>query len=109
MVETITEYEHDIAKFTADVNEPAVKAIVAYCGIALRNRDSALVSASDREEMARIRDGFAAKKLGLTPDAAEAGIKAVADKMKGMHDKHRVTFYYLLGETTGTLDKLIAK
>ena len=33
------------------------------------------VSASDPKELATVRDGFAAKKLGLSADAADAGIK----------------------------------
>jgi hypothetical protein len=49
-----------------------VKASVDYCGIALRRRDSALVSTSDDEELARVRDAFAMRKLGLTPEAAAA-------------------------------------
>jgi len=102
----MSEYVTDISKFTGNVNEAAVAAIVKYCGIALRNADSALVSASDKDELATVRDGFAAKKLGLAPGAADAGIKAVVEKMKGTAKKSRVTFYYLLAEQTGTLGKL---
>ncbi len=102
----MSEYSADIGKYTPTVNEAAVSAIVKYCGIALRNKDSSLVSTSDASELATVRDGFAAKKLGLAADAADAGIKAVADKMKGERSKSRVTFYYLLGEATGTLAKL---
>jgi len=79
---------------------------VKYCGIALRNADSSLVSASDPKELATVRDGFAAKKLGLDAAAADAGIQAVVEKMKASRRKGRVTFYYLLAEATGTLDKL---
>jgi hypothetical protein len=100
------EHVENVAKFAQNVDAAAVKAIVSYCGIALRNRDSASVSASDPKELATVRDGFAAKKLGLTPEAADAGIKAVAEKMKSEHTKSRVTFYYLLAEATGTLAKL---
>lgn len=106
MAVTMNTYAADIAKFTGHVSELAVKAIVDYCGIALRNRDSAMVSTSDATELARIRDGFATKKLGLTAEAADAGIKAVAEKMKADRTKQRVTFYYLLAEATGTLGKL---
>ena len=49
------------------------------------------------------------KELGLTPEAADAGIKAVVEKMKGDRTKSRVTFYYLLAEATNTLDKLVKK
>lgn len=106
---TMSDYATDIAKYTTNVSEPAVKAIVDYCGIALRSRDSSMVSASDAEELARIRDGFAAKKLGLKPEEAEAAIKTVVEKMKADRTKPRVTFYYLLAEATGTMAKLGAK
>jgi hypothetical protein len=96
----------DLSKYTAAVDTEAVAGITKYCGIALRNRDSALVSGSDSKELARVRDGFAAKKLGLAPEAAEAGIKDVLAKMKNEQNKSRVTFYYLLAESTGTLEKL---
>ena len=102
----MSDYSADIAQYTASVNEAAVAAIVKYCGIALRNTDSSLVSSSDPQELATVRDGFAAKKLGLSAAAADAGIAQVVAKMKGDRTKSRVTFYYLLAEATGTLDKL---
>jgi len=102
----MAEHVSDIRKYSADVNETAVAAIVKYCGIALRNADSALVSTSDEKELSTVRDGFAAKKLGLSPEAADAGIQRVAEQMKATRQKSRVTFYYLLAEATGTLDKL---
>lgn len=102
----MTDHIADVQKYSAAVNEAAVAAIVKYCGIALRNVDSSLVSASDPNELATVRDGFAAKKLGLAADAANAGIKAVIEKMKAEPRKSRVTFYYLLAEATGTIDKL---
>jgi hypothetical protein len=102
----MTEYVADIGKYTSSVNEAAVAAIVKYCGIALQKADSSLVSTSDPKELATVREGFAAKKLGLTAEAADVGIKLVAEKMKAVGRKSRVTFYYLLAEATGTLNKL---
>ena len=102
----MADYVTDIKTYSANVNEAAVTKIVNYCGIALRNADSSLVSVTDPTELATVRDGFAAKKLGLTAEAADAGMKTVADKMKGVSRKSRVTFYYLLAEATGTMDKL---
>ncbi len=102
----MNDYVTDIQKFTSPVNEAAVAAIVKYCGIALRNADSALVSATDSTELATVRDGFAAKKLGLSPEAADKGIAVVVEKMKAVRQKSRVTFYYLLAEATGTMGKL---
>ena len=102
----MSNYAEDVAKFTSSVDQAAVDSIVKYCGIALRNRDSSMVSATDKAELDRVRDGFAAKKLGLAPDAAEAGIRQVCEKLKDDRSKSRVTFYYLLAEATNTLDKL---
>ena len=101
-----SDYSADIQKYTSSVNEDAVNSIVKYCGIALRGKDSSLVSSSDKSELDRVRDGFAKKKLELDEAAASAGISQVVDKMKGANRKHRVTFYYLLAEATGTMDKL---
>jgi hypothetical protein len=72
----------------------------------MRNPDSALVSTSNPKELATVHDGFAARKLGLAPDAADARLKAVAEQMKGVPRKNRGTFYYLVAEATGTLDKI---
>lgn len=103
----MSEHVVDVRKYTDNVNEAAVAAIVKYCGIALQNADSSLVAASDPKELATVREGFAAKKLGLAAEAANAGIKAAAEKMKAAPKKSRVTFYYLLAEATGTLGKLV--
>ena len=102
----MSDYSADIAKYTAKPTEAAVANIVKYCGIALQNRDSSLVAATDPSELSTVRDGFAAKKLGLAGPAADLGIAKVVEQMKAERNKSRVTFYYLLAEATGTLDKL---
>ncbi len=77
-----------------------IAGIVHYCGIALRQRDSSLVAFTDKEEVARVRNNFLKKKLGLTePDAVlDQAIMEVGNKMKGDRTKNRVTVYYLLAE-----------
>lgn len=102
----MTDHVSDIAKYTANVDQAAVAAIVKYCGIALQGADSSLVATSDPTELTTIREGFAAKRLGLAAEAADAGMKTAAEKMKAAGHKSRVTFYYLLAEATGTLNKL---
>jgi hypothetical protein len=102
----MSDYLADVKTYAPAASQAHVDAIVKYCGIALRNADSSLVSTSDPKELATVRDGFAAKKLGLSAEAADAGIKKVAEKMKATRQKSRVTFYYLLAEATGTLAKL---
>lgn len=104
MAETL-DYATDIKKYTSNVNDGAVKGIVKYCGIALQSKDASLVSASDATELARVRDNFMKKKLGLTdPDATlDASIKSVMDRMKAERNKSRVTVYYLIAEKHGKL------
>ena len=100
------DYKTDIAKYTSSVNEKAVAAIVKFCGIALKSRDSSLVSVTDDAELERIRKGFAAKVLNLNEAECETAIKAVSQTMKAEKNKQRVTFYYLLAESSGKLEAL---
>lgn len=102
----MSDYVEDIKKYTSNVNEAAVETIVKYCGIALRSKDASLVSSSDPKELKTVANGFAKKKLELSEDDANAGIKKVCDALQGVRQKHRVTFYYLLAEHTGTMSKL---
>ncbi len=102
----MTDYTEDVRRFSADVDEGAVGTIVKYLGIALQGKDSSLVSCSDPSELARVRDGFCRKKLGLETAVADAAIASACEKMSGDRSKQRVTFYYLVAEETGTLNRL---
>ncbi len=95
----------DVKKYASNADEKAIAGIVRYCGIALQKRDSSLVSFTDKEEVARVRERFLKKKLGLTNSDAELdqAISAVATKMKSDHTKNRVTVYYLLTDHFGKL------
>jgi hypothetical protein len=88
----------EIRKYTPDVNEAAL--------CVHRHAQPRFLGRVSGGSQGTVRDGFAAKKLGLAPDAADAGIKAVAEKMKATKQKNRAVFYYLLAEATDTLGKL---
>lgn len=63
----MTEYwAVDVKKYAPNAESKAIAGIVHYCGIALQKRDSSLVSFTDKDEVARVRDHFLKKKLGLT-------------------------------------------
>lgn len=96
----------DVRKYASGADENVVGAIVKYLGIALRNRDSSLVSFSDPVEVGRVRDGFMRKKLALTePDGVlNEALDWVNGLMKGDRTKNRVTVYYLLAHYFGKLD-----
>jgi hypothetical protein len=95
----------DVKKYVPTADDKAIAGIVRYCGIALRNKDSSLVSFTDKDEVSRVRENFLRKKLGLTTADADLdkAIKAVGEKMKGDRTKNRVTVYYLLAENFGKL------
>jgi hypothetical protein len=102
----MVDYAADIKKYTTSVNEKAIAGLVKHFGIALKEgSDSSFVSATDKAETDRVRDGFLKKKCGLTnPDTElDAAIKAVGETMKAEKKKLRVTFCYLLAEKFGKL------
>lgn len=102
------DYTTDIKKYAAAVDDKAVKGIVKYLGIALKSKDSAMVSCSSKDELERVRENFMKKKLKMTePDAdLDKMIKTVCDQMKADKTKARVTFCYLIAEKAGKLTAL---
>lgn len=102
----MSDYLADVKKYVSDPNEDAVTSLVNHLGIALKNADSRQVAASDDAELALIRDGYCNTTLDLDKDVADKAIQAVCEKMKDDRMKSRVTFYYLLAEETGTMNRL---
>ena len=104
-----TDYLADVKRYAANADEKAVAAIVKHLGIALKSKDASLVSCTSKDELARVRDSWLKKKLAMGDDdkALDKLIKGVCETMKADHDKHRVTFYYLLAEKTGKLASLV--
>ena len=103
-----TDWTADVKKYAKKLDEKAIAGIVKYCGPALTNRDAALVSFTDKDELKRVRDNFLKKKLGLKKPNAELdkAIETVGEKMKKDRTKNRVTAYYLLAEHFGKLPSL---
>ncbi len=104
-----SKYEENVKKYASGYNQKAAEKIVGHLGIALRNRDSSLVSCSDQTELDRVREKWLRKKLGLSHSAEDldAAISAICEKLKPEGgNKQRVTFYYLLAEHFGKLDEL---
>jgi hypothetical protein len=96
----------DVRKYAPDADADIIAGLVRYCGIALRNRDSALVSFSDKTETDRVKANFLKKKLALTDsdDVLDAAIAKVGEQMKTDRTKNRVTVYYLLADAFGRLE-----
>ena len=111
MADANPNYEDNVKTYVANVDAEVVAGIVKHLGIALRSKDSSLVAGSDPVELARVRDGFMKKKLGLTESDAEldAALKEVMTTMKAEREKSRVTVCYLLAEKFGKLDRFKPK
>lgn len=96
----------DIKKYAkGPVHETAVKHLARTYALVMSKPDAKYVACSDKEELARVRDSFLKKKLGLEGDL-DGAIKAVCTTMKPSRDKSRLTFYYLLAEHFEKLDAL---
>lgn len=100
------DYIEDVKRYDDGAQTDRVQKIVNYCGIALRSRDSSLVSCSDEAERNRVRDGYCFKKLGMDAETASAAIETVCQTMKQDRNKKRVTFYYLLAKNSDKLSSL---
>ena len=100
-------YMDKVKKYAPDATEEQVQKIVNYLGVSVMNNDARLISCSDKTERDRVRDGFAAKKLGLSSDEAETMIEKLCQDMKGDgSQKNRVAFLYMMAKHAGKLDSL---
>ncbi|QPC92301.1 DUF2853 family protein [Mesorhizobium sp. INR15] len=103
----MADYLADVKKYDAGASADVVDKIVKHLGIALRNRDSSLVSCTDPKELDRVKAGWVSKKLGIADDKkADASIEKVCKAMAADHSKNRVTFYYLVAKDLGKLGSL---
>src|SRR5690606_11773869 len=100
----MSDYLSDVRKYDGAADEEVVGKIVKHLGIALRNRDSALVSCSDPSELERVRASWCGKKLGVTDEArCNEAIEKACQAMAADRSKGRVTFYYLVAKELGKL------
>ncbi|MGB3387499.1 MAG: DUF2853 family protein [Pseudaminobacter sp.] len=103
----MADYIADVKKYDAGADAEVVNKIVRHLGIALRNRDSSLVSCTDTKELDRVKTNWIAKKLGVSDGAkADAAIEKTCKAMSADNTKSRVTFYYLTAKELGKLGAL---
>lgn len=97
--ELIAKYAQDIKdKFGETPDMDLLTKVTIGCGPSIYNADSETVAASDPEEIARVKNNYLIKKLGLKDGPElDAAIKSVIDKYGSANrNKFRVTIYYQL-------------
>ena len=85
------------------VDEDLLIAVTKACGPSIYNPDASKVSSSDPEELARVKNNFLVKKLGLKdgPELDKAIAEVVSTMGSDNRNKYRAIFYYLLVEKFG--------
>ena len=94
----LVKYTADLEAIGEKVDAKYLRGVAKSCGPSIYKKDSSLVAASNKKELATVRANFLIKKLGLkdTPklDEGIADVKAAYSKRA----KFRVVFYYLLAK-----------
>lgn len=94
------DWADDVKRYVPGADSGAIAGIVHHSMVALKTRDTALVSFGNPADTRRVRESFCKKTLGLTdPDAVlDSAIAAVGERMSDSTSPHRVTAYYLLAD-----------
>ena len=102
----MTDHHESVHTYAPHADTAIIDKMAATYRLVLDDRDSALVSASDPEELTTVRENFLKKKLGLTEDdaALDAAIESVLAQMKDGKPNPRLAVYYLLAEKFDKLD-----
>lgn len=101
--EKIELYKSNMEKLGLDYEEDKLRACVKACGPSIYNADSETVSSGDPEEMARVKNNYLIKKLGLSEeDDLDAILDYAVEKIgKSNRKKYRAIMYYLCSEKAG--------
>lgn len=97
-VEAVEDYKAQVAELGLGVSEELLTAVAKGLGPSIYNADASKVSASDPEELARVKNNFLIGKLGLADSPAlDAAIDEVMEKLgKSNRNKYRAVVYALL-------------
>jgi hypothetical protein len=97
--ELVAKYAEDLktkCKMSPDL--ALLEKVTIGCGPAIYSADSETIAASDPEELARVRQNFLIKKLGLKDDEklTEALDAAIDIYGRSERNKYRAVVYYML-------------
>ena len=94
-----TKHLQDIKKYDRSVDMRLANALYRRLAGTMARKDARLVAFSDAPEVARVRNGYIKKTLGIADrKKADAACQAVEKRMKKDRSKSRLTVYYLLAQ-----------
>lgn len=99
LTEKIEQYTEASKKLRLGLSEDLIEKVTKGLGPSIYNKDAESVSCSSKDELARVRDNFLKKKLGLkeSDEKLDAAIKEVCEKLGSSNrNKYRALFYALL-------------
>ena len=105
--EKIEKYTQACKDLGLDVTADLVAKVTKGLGPSIHKKDAETVSCSSADELARVRDNFLKKKLGLTEsdEILDAAIKEVCEAMGSSNrNKYRALFYAVLVKKFGKED-----
>ena len=99
-------YAKDLdSKVQITVDRDKMLGIIKACGPSIYNADAETVSAGDPEELARVKNGFMKKHLGLEGDEADKALDAAIERYgRSNRSKFRACLYYMLADEAGKLN-----
>lgn len=102
----MVDHAANIKKYDAKADDAVIASMLKTYRLVLSKPDSALVSFTDADEVARVRTNFVKKKLGVTDsnEDIDAAIAKVGEQLKGDRRKDRLVVYYLLAKHYKKLD-----
>ncbi|WP_457608674.1 DUF2853 family protein [Nitratifractor sp.] len=102
--EKIAHYQKAAKDLKLGLDDGFIAKVTDGLGPSIYNKDAETVSCSDASELARVRENFLKKKLGLkeADDKLDAAIKEVCEQMGSSNrNKYRALFYALLAKKFG--------
>ena len=99
-------YKEQVTELNLGISDELLTKVAKGLGPSIYNADSSKVSSSDPEELARVKNNFLIKKLGLADDASlDAAIAGTVEALGSSNrNKYRAIFYAHLVKTLGKED-----
>ncbi len=97
-IELIDRYKKELSRLKVKVDDGLLKAVVKSLGPAVYRDDASKISASDKGELARVKQNFMVKRLGL-PDGPplDRMLDQALDQMgRASRNKYRAVLYYVI-------------